>query len=110
VSDDQDAWHLPKFMRDFHAQKDLFKTIAEQDWSLRSTDERRRYPAPDWVSAHVYTVDVFLRFMAEHGYTLQKCRRDAEFKDVEKTVSEATGARRENEGQMLRQLFDSKHR
>jgi hypothetical protein len=110
VSEDDELWHLPKFMRDFHAQKDLFKTIAEQDWSMRSVDERRRYPAPNWTDAHVYTVDVFLRFMAEHGYTLQKARHKVEFRDIEKTVSEATGARRANEATLLRQLLDSKHR
>lgn len=58
-----DQW-LPWFMKDFHAQKDLFKTI-QQMWPNDKVN---------WVDAHVYTVDRFLRFMALHGYTLQATR------------------------------------
>lgn len=78
---------LPWFMRDFHDQKDLFKTI-EQKWPN----------SPDmdisWIRAHVYVVDRFLRFMAFHGYTLQKARvRDVQFGDIDHSLRSAEAER-----------------
>lgn len=102
---DDDAWHLPKFMRDFHAQKDLFRAVAAADAELRTDGERSRHPAPNWMEAHVYTVDVFLRFMAEHGYTLQRCRRDVEFKDIEEAISENSAKRRAASAAVLASMF-----
>lgn len=63
--------YLPKFMRDFHNQKDLFKLIQEE------SPETQDYYKITWVQAHVYTVDTFLRFMNEHGYRLRKVNKDA---------------------------------
>lgn len=75
------------------------------DARLRPEDERMRYPRPNWADAHVYTVDVFLRFMAEHGYTLQRCRKQVEFKDVLETVSAATDRRRRANAEALHALM-----
>lgn len=74
--------HLPEFMRDFHDQKDLFKAISQY---LEIGDD---HPAKDvsWVTAHCYTIDVFLWFMAQHGYTMQKSRCNLEFDEVKKTI------------------------
>jgi hypothetical protein len=87
---DVDQWrnegkHLPEFMRDFHDQKGLFKTIHEETGC----------EFPTWVQGHIYVVDVFLHYMARHGYTLQKTRtRVNDFRDIQKTVSDATNNRR----------------
>jgi hypothetical protein len=74
---------LPWFMRDFHDQKDLFKTI-EQKWpNAKEMDI-------SWVLAHVYVVDRFLKFMAFHGYTLQKSRaKGVQFGDIHWTLLDA---------------------
>lgn len=101
-----DAWHLPQFMRDFHDQKDLFRAVEEYDaLRLRSDAERTRHPSPHWMTAHVYTVDVFLRFMAEHGYTLQRCRRDLEFKDVAETIASSRDSRCAASAAVLQSMF-----
>jgi len=69
--------HLPKIMRDFHDQKDIFKDIHH-----RYTEPGRK--EIDWISAQIYTVDWFLWYMGQRGYTLQKSKRkDIEFKDFE---------------------------
>ena len=61
--------YMPRFMRDFHDQKDLFKSIGSlSDCSISPT------------SAHIYVVDKFLWYMASRGYTLQKSRKNIEFK------------------------------
>lgn len=77
---------MPKFMRDFHDQKELFKAIDETT-----------APPPDgynvsWVQAHVYTTDRFLAFMARHGYRLRRVNKDAP--NVEDTVEECCNQRR----------------
>lgn len=75
--------YLPEFMRDFHAQKDIFKAVHEL---LRENDGTKRI---SWVDAHIYTIDVFLWFMARRGYTLQRTRTKGEFRDLDADVAEA---------------------
>jgi hypothetical protein len=89
--------HLPEFMRDFHDQKNLFKTIHEQ----AVTDPR----SPDWIAAHTYTLDAFLFFMARHGYVLKKTTAKLPFSDIDKTLRDGDAARREKEGAILRQIL-----
>lgn len=105
---DDDLWHLPKFMRDFHDQKDLFRAINAEDEKMRLPSEREKFPLPHWMDAHVYTVDVFLRFMAEHGYTLQRCRRDFDYKDLDKTVAQHRDARQAASAATLSSLMRSR--
>lgn len=70
--------YLPEFMRDFHVQKNLFKTVDEI---------YERYQGQiDWRQAHIYTIDRFLWFMASRGYTLQKCRKQFDFPDIQETL------------------------
>jgi hypothetical protein len=104
-----EPWHLPDFMRDFHDQKDLFRAVDAWDGDNRTADERKRYPRPNWVDAHVYTVDVFLRFMAEHGYTLQRCRKSLEFRDIAETVSRDRDARRASSAASLRAIMSTRN-
>jgi len=68
--------HLPENMRDFHDQKDLFKSI---DILYQDSPHENM---PNWVQGHQYTIDWFLWFMASRGYTLQRCRKKSvEFKE-----------------------------
>ncbi len=71
---------LPGEFRDFHDQKDLFKSI---DYWARETENEI-----NWQDAHVYTIDIFLKFMAAHGYTLQRCKRKVNFCNIYDTVKE----------------------
>lgn len=96
---DEEGWYLPEFMRDFHDGKGVFKTIHAS--IVHDTDTYLKNV--DWVAAHVYTVDKFLWWAAQHGYTLQRCRRKKEFRDVYKTLSEADDARREHFAKLVNQ-------
>jgi hypothetical protein len=84
--------YLPPEMRDFHDCKDLFKAIHE------SIDvEGNSYAkAVDWVTGQCYVVDIFLWFMAKHGYTLQRSRKRVEFKDLAATVEGRKKARQDS--------------
>ena len=56
--------YLPPELRDFHDQKDLFKTIGNRNVStIESMPEEI-----NWRQGHIYTIDHFLWFMAMHGY------------------------------------------
>src|SRR5690348_13663231 len=83
--------HLPEFMRDFHNCKDLFKGIA--DYIEVESD----HPAKDvnWRQAHCYTIDVFLWFMAEHGFTLQRSRARQNFSDLDALLNTLNDLRRQ---------------
>ena len=79
--------YLPKFMRDFHDQKDIF-------WYMDGVRERsvERNGGPymanlRFTDAMIYTIDIFLWVMARHGYTLQRSRKDLPFFDLDETVS-----------------------
>jgi hypothetical protein len=80
-----DGKHLPKWLRDFHDQKDVFKAI-EDSWG-------RQEPPYDvnWVNAQCYVIDRFLRFMAFHGYTLRKTTRFGS-RDIQETIDQCRKA------------------
>jgi len=61
--------HLPKWLRDFHDQKNVFRACEETLGKPQN--------GITWVDGHIYTIDRFLRFMALHGYTLQRTRPEA---------------------------------
>lgn len=86
-----DQKHLPEFMRDFHNCKDLFRGIAE--YIVLEDD----HPAKDvnWRQAQCYTIDVFLWFMARHGFTLQRSRAKQNFDDLDELLAELSRLRRE---------------
>ena len=87
----EDQKHLPEFMRDFHNCKRLFKGIA--DFIVVEDD----HPAKDvnWRQAHCYTIDVFLWFMARHGYTLQRSRTRLDYEDLDALLDRLDEERRE---------------
>lgn len=80
--------YLPKFMRDFHDQKDLFKTIHEKYCKHFEDPKNLHTKHIHWQDGQVYVIDVFLWFMAQHGYTLQKTR-NLEHYDIDTTLTEA---------------------
>ena len=77
--------YLPEQLRDFHDQKNLFKSMHHLYQDGENAKEM-----PNWVQGHVYTIDWFLWFMASRGYTLQKCRKKgvefAEWPDFRKIL------------------------
>ena len=74
--------HLPRFMRDFHAQKDVFKLIAR----MCPQDEKDPYKV-SWIAGHCFVVDRFLRVMALCGWTLQRTRAAENFSDIEAEIA-----------------------
>ena len=100
----EDGGHLPKFMRDFHDQKDLFKTIHE-------TFEIKPGSGKDvpWATGMEYVIDVFLWFMALHGYALQRTRKRGEFRDIDERITEANGRRRGQFSAMLEKEMRRDH-
>lgn len=92
--------HLPAFMRDFHDQKDLFKTIHGR--------YQERPEGANWVQAHVYTIDFFLWFMAQHGYTLQRSRARLPFDDLHASIEAHQEVERQQTATLLNSLAKPK--
>src|ERR1035437_5707394 len=82
----QSGKYLPKCLRSFTKQKEVFKAIH----TLTKEDPSSPFKRPDWATAHVYVIDTFLWFMARRGYTLQKTRTKANFRDLETDVNKVT--------------------
>ena len=72
----EEGIHLPQFLKDFHAQKDVFKAMHDYYDDAKLS----------WVDGQIYTIDHFLHFMAIHGYTLQKSRQKFDFCCIHDTV------------------------
>lgn len=70
----QSGGYLPEFMRDFHDQKDVFKAMHNTITNANENGNPR--------DGQIYVVDTFLWYMARCGYTLQKSRKQVEFKDM----------------------------
>jgi len=68
--------YLPPEFRDFHDQKDVFKSL------FHDVD----IPELSWIDAHIFTVDTFLWYMAAHGYTLQQSRQRLRFCDLQESM------------------------
>lgn len=79
----ESAKHLPPFLRDFHSQKDVFKTLwCNMDLSGFSKEIR----ALGWIDFHVLIIDIFLWWMAKRGWTLQRSRQKVEFLDINEDI------------------------
>jgi hypothetical protein len=86
---DVDEWlkkgeYLPKVLRDFHDQKDVFKAIHQ----TINVDGHEYAKTVNWVTGQCYVVDIFLWFMARRGYTLQRTRRRGNYRDLTADVLE----------------------
>ena len=71
--------YLPPILRDFHDQKDLFKTMHQ----IVMVDKHEYCKEVSWIAGQCYVIDIFLWFMARRGYTLQKSRQRFEFNDLQ---------------------------
>jgi hypothetical protein len=89
--------YLPPPMRDFHDQKDVFKALYD---TIRMPERLQHI---SWVDAQIFTIDIFLWWMARRGYTLQRCRAHQEFVDFDKSVADARERRDAAAMQMLRE-------
>jgi len=89
-----EAWlesgkYLPEPLRDFHDQKEIFQAIDE---TIRR-DPGAFIKRPSWIEAQCYVIDVFLWYMARRGYTLQRSRMRADFRDLDADVRGMTDRR-----------------
>jgi len=81
--------YLPECLRDFHDQKDIFKALHDY-----INVEGHQYAGKvGWIAGQCYVIDVFLWWMAKHGYTLQRCRAKVDFDDLGDAVSRARDCR-----------------
>jgi hypothetical protein len=71
--------YLPPALRDFHDQKEVFKTMHE----IVAIPDNDYAKNVDWITGQVYVIDVFLWFMAKRGYTLQRSRQRLPFHDLD---------------------------
>lgn len=102
----EDGKHLPPFMRDFHDQKDLFKWmhhIVSKNNADKADYEKLEMNFRDM---HLFTVDFFLWFMAQHGYTLQKTKKKLDFYDIEKTVGDYREQSMEQSANVLKAMLN----
>lgn len=77
--------YLPPFLRDFHDQKDVFKTL----WGGMDLSKfPKEIQALGWINFHILIIDLFLWWMAKRGWTLQRSRQNVEFLDVHKDIEE----------------------
>ena len=94
--------YLPDFMRDFHDQKTLFKRLD------KIVQNRNDGHGIDWINAQIYSVDVFLWYMAFHGYTLQKSRKKVQFGSIESDLSSFEKEQMELRANVLKSFLKSK--
>lgn len=99
--------YLPDFLRDFHDQKELFKALQEVVDRRNAKDGFSYTEGLTWVTAQVYTIDVFLWVLARHGYTLQRSRKRVTFSDISDFIGAATERWRAASAAVLREAFAS---
>lgn len=81
--------YLPRVLRDFHDQKDLFKALHR----TTNLDGNEYVKDIDWVKGHIYVIDIFLWWMAKRGYTLQKSRYKTNFRNLADDIKACNEAR-----------------
>lgn len=97
--------YLPAPLRDFHDQKEVFKTLWQRVEKRKSKDPSTAsyLGSMGWVEAQVLVIDHFLWFMAAHGWTLQRSR--ARIADPYEDLDGAIHLRREAEVALLKTLM-----
>jgi hypothetical protein len=75
--------YLPSIMRDFHDQKDIFKTLH----GIINVEGHDYAKEISWVAGQCYVIDIFLWFMARRGYTLQRSRQRLAYRDLQGDVA-----------------------
>lgn len=77
--------YLPRFLRDFHDQKDTFKALHD----VVAVDSHDYCKDVSWVAGQCYVIDIFLWHMARHGYVLRKSDAKLPFDDIQVTNATA---------------------
>lgn len=95
--------YLPDFLEDFHDQKTLFKRL---DRIVKARNDSYTKDV-NWVSGQVYTIDIFLWFMAKHGYTLQKSRKKVLFHDIHEELEEYENESREIRAKIMKEMLSN---
>ena len=92
--------YLPDCLRDFHDAKDVFKTLhANVDLSKNNYCKD-----VTWDVAHCYVIDMFLWWMAKHGWTMQRSRKRIDFRDLDAVIK----ARKDAEAAAFRAYLDER--
>lgn len=79
--------YLPEFLKDFHDQKEVFKTI--QQWACKE-NSFEELPNSE-IDNQIYIIDYFLWCMALHGYKLQNIKsKEVKFLDINKIKDNLT--------------------
>lgn len=94
--------YLPEPLRDFHDQKDVFKTMHERQ---AHADPLTFAKNVDWITGQCYVIDSFLWFMARRGWTLQRSRKSLAFRDLDADVAETTAQLDERSAAVLASAF-----
>lgn len=89
--------YLPRFLRDFHDQKDTFKALHE----VVNVEGHDYCKDINWVAGQCYIIDIFLWHMARHGYVLRRAAAKLPFDDIHETNSLAKGSRNAMAAEML---------
>lgn len=77
--------YLPRFLRDFHDQKAVFKAMHD----VVNVGGHGYAGKIDWVAGQCYVIDIFLWHMARHGYVLRRTNKQLDFDDIEATTQAA---------------------
>lgn len=101
-----EAWlksgeYLPPPLRDFHDQKEVFKAMHE----IVREDPAAFVKRPTWIEGQCYVIDVFLFFMARRGWTMQRTRRNGNFRDLDADVDAKTRQRDQDSAVMLSNMM-----
>ena len=91
------AQYLPPVIRDFHDAKDVFKALHD----LVNVQGHDYAGEISTVAGQCYVIDIFLWWMAKHGYTLQTSRQRLEFRDIHESIKKSRDIRAESFRQML---------
>ena len=89
--------YLPRILRDFHDQKDLFKAMHQ----IVAVDKHEYCKDVGWVQGQCYVIDIFLWFMARRGYTLQRTRQRFDFNDLSSEIETARDVRNRDSARAL---------
>ncbi|GBR02136.1 hypothetical protein ACFFGF_04955 [Asaia lannensis] len=111
--DNQDAFekwlnsqqYLPREIRDFHDQKSLFKFVDKTRLANVDRNNGSYMSGMNWVDSMVYTGDVFLWVMAQHGYTLQKSRKKFDFPDLKEALAREDEVRRQESAGVISKIW-----
>lgn len=96
--------YLPKFLRDFHDQKDVFKTLHDEV----GVHKHEYAKEVGWIMGQCYVIDIFLWHMARHGWVLRRSPLKLKFDDIETTNAESKERRMIETGRVIAKMFDKK--